>query len=163
MYAFNIREQVKRLLHPKYRKSKLIAFIYGLLTPIRRYMYTFKEFERSTEITLQYGRQLGSMEMYFNYIFGSAPGTIYIINVVPVDPIYMGWENEAGAEFYIGWENENELPAIYMGWENEFAPVNMVDFVVNYPSSMTAAQVVQLKKHVEDLRLVTRRYCLMPY
>lgn len=164
MLDFSFRNTIKRLLHPRYRVFKNIAFLMGLLAPVRRLRDRFVQLQRKLDYDTQFNSQTLSIEARLNEEYNLPLGTIYIKTISRVDNgTYISWLSENQAPVYTRWLSETNSAPVYTRWLSESAQTGAnIEFIVWVPLALNF-DLERMKAIINLYKLAGKRYAIQRY
>lgn len=163
MFDFSIKNTIKRLLHPLYRKGKQIAWLCNMLSYIGQLKLRFVRFRDQTNYELQFNSQTLSMEARLNEHHNVPLGTIYIETVsVEEEAVFIHWLSENQKPIFISWLSET-APIVFIRWLSEYATQSSgYEFIVWIPQGFTL-DTNELTAIVNQYRLAGKRFVIQWY
>lgn len=163
MYNFGLKNTIKRLLHPLYRKGKNIAWLFRVFSYLGKLKNLFTNYRDRKNYELQFNAQTMSIEARLNEFYNVPFGTIYIETVsVEEDAVYIFWLSENQNPTFISWLSES-APVTYIRWLSEYLTASaQYEFVIWFPQGFTIDAAV-LTSLVNKYKMAGKRFVIQYY
>jgi len=140
---------IKRLLFPKWRTPKHVAWIYRFTGCLRAIQTEFECLKNETENCLKWNGQKLNIETMLNELFPIGGGNIICVDPTPTqERCYIYWLNESRPPVYIYWLYENQPKYVYWLYEIE----DLSQFCVIIPAVL-ADFVTEIEAQVNKVKL----------
>ena len=161
MFGLQILNTIKRLLPPKLRKPKMMAWLFRSFSPLRKTKVSFDNLRDYWNYNLKFNTQTLSLEERLNQHYNLISGSIYIITQNSSnDSVYTFWINENQPSPFIYFLSEGQT-ATYTTWVNENSSAT-ADFIVYVPNSLVFDEE-ELKAIIDLYRLAGKQYSILQY
>ena len=158
-YRVDFLRLVVLLLPSLLRRSRQIAWLHWLTTPVRHLYDRFLVYEAHVRRELSYNSQVLLFEAALNDRFDPGVRRIYLTTSdVELQPVYVNFvaENQTNPTLYFHSEGQ---PPVYLYRWVEFAGV--ADFIVTAPAVLNQPQqATQLHALIRRLKLANKNYLL---
>lgn len=163
MFNFDFLNTIKRLLPPKRRKIKYIAWLAGLFSPLRKLKDQFTTLQADKNYEIAFNTQTLSLENRINQHYSLPLGTIYIETIASIsNDVFDFWLSENQTPKYVYWLSENSTPQ-YIYWLSETSPQAIGnDFIVYVPAALVFDEQ-EMKAIINLYKLAGKRYTIVAY
>lgn len=159
-FSIDFRKLVTDMLPPNHRKSKIIDWVYVLISPIKFLHSLFTEFVDKIRFDLRFNAQVINLEFLLNAKFNGGLNTIYILDANNIPPIYI-WTRGENHPLYFRTRAEFQNSRDNFIRRRSEYNIN-VDFIIMVPSSLnfSKSEMVAL---INKYNTAGKRYTIKTY
>ena len=175
MYSWDLSKLVNRYMNRKWRKPKMLSFLYELAKPLNKKYADFETFKGSIDWKLKFTFQVIYLEHYLNneysYSYNASPVvrqndidneaiiSVQTIDFLPLNTTFFQIEQVSNMVTYFNSEAETE-PIVYFGSEYDVA----YHFRVKVPSSFSlSSKEIEMRKKIDFYRQASKQYSIEYY